>query len=83
MKISEHINALNVVSSEYAEIRRTLTIANTSTGVESHHRIIAKSNLALLNQNDTRFLLTFLLDVLKPINILTLLFQSPTLIPAL
>ena len=38
---SGHFDALNIVLSEYAEIRRTLTIAATSTDVKSHHRVTA------------------------------------------
>ena len=71
-----HFCSLKVISKSMEEIRTTLKACQTSTSVDSEYRVKAKGYLTSLEEPVTIFLMTFMMNVLKLLNILNLMFQK-------
>ena len=71
-----HFSSLKVISKYVEEIRATLKECRTSRSVDPENRAKAKGYLTSLEEPVTIFLMTFVMDVLKLLSLLSLKFQK-------
>ena len=71
-----HFSSLKVISKSFEEIRATLKVCRTSRSVDPENRAKAKGYVASLEEPVTIFLMVFMMDVLKSLNLLNLMFQK-------
>ena len=71
-----HFSSLKVISKYVEEIRATLKECRTSRSVDPENRAKAKGYLTSLEEPVTIFLMTFVMDVLKLLSLLNLMFQK-------
>ena len=71
-----HFSSLKVISKYVEEIRATLKECRTSRSVDPENREKAKGYLTSLEEPVTIFLMTFVMDVLKLLSLLSLKFQK-------